>query len=97
MGSWLPKTPTRYQPDSSVAFREQLTAALLEYFHREGITAVELAKRIPAVRAAYIKEMRGGMLLGEKRLLAMCEATGIKVDVSTTLPVRQQTIQLEAA
>lgn len=97
MGSWLPKTPSKYQPDSSIEIRELLTAAILGHVFREGITAVEIAKRIPAVRAAYIKEMRGGMLLGEKRLLAMCEAMGIKVRLSITLPERQQTSLMEAA
>ncbi|MBX5152579.1 hypothetical protein HJB78_16535 [Rhizobium lentis] len=83
MGAWIPKTPDKNQPRSSVLIREMMQSAIIDQIDREGLTASKIAERYAGFRPAYIHLMRSNSaLLGFNRLCAMCEAMG-KLPVMT--------------
>ncbi|TAV14719.1 XRE family transcriptional regulator [Rhizobium ruizarguesonis] len=77
MGAWIPKTPAKNQPRSSVLIREWLQAMIIKHIDAEGLTAAEIAEHYTGFRPAYTQLMRSNdALLGFNRLCSMLESVG---------------------
>jgi hypothetical protein len=78
-----PLIPESYTPLTYRGMQETLSGALAEHIERHGLTAGQIAKRWATCRAGHLRALSDPELepLGVKMLLALAEASGLKVEV----------------
>lgn len=83
MGAWRPTTPSKYSPDSARRMKEELGDAILAHMRRHNLTSIDIYRRYKSVRPADIREIEAGgaSFYGLNRLLAICEALGIRAEL----------------
>lgn len=76
-----PKSPISYRPNSYSELHEKLADELEIHLKAKDISASDISKYYPSVRAGVVRSIRcgHGSLLGLKQLCAIAEATGLKV------------------
>ena len=80
-----PLIPDPYVPLSYRSFQEQLSEHLADYIDRKGLSAGEIAKRWPTCRLSHLARLRSDEEpLGMKMLLALAEATGLRVQLTVS-------------
>ena len=82
MARATPLIPERYVPLTYRRMQEGLSDALAEHIRKHGLTAGEISRRWPTCRKAHLDALeRGeGETLGLKMLMALAEASGLKVE-----------------
>ncbi len=76
-----PKSPMTYRPASYNCLHEKLADKLEMHLKENDISASDISKYYPSVRAGMVRSIRcgHGALLGLKQLCAIAEATGLKI------------------
>lgn len=77
-----PLIPEAYIPRSYRDLQEYLSDALATHIESKGLTASDIARRWPTCRAWHVRTLYDpeSKKLGVKMLMAMAEATGLRVD-----------------
>lgn len=76
-----PLIPEPYTPITYRGLQEQLAERLADHLERLSLRAPDLARRYPTCRQGDIERLRNpeAAPLGLKRLISMCEASGLRV------------------
>lgn len=78
-----PKSPVSYRPQSYAVLHEKLADELEIHLKANNISASDISKYYPSVRAGMVRSIRcgHGALIGLKQLCAIAEATGLKIQL----------------
>jgi hypothetical protein len=76
-----PLIPESYTPVTYRSLQEDLSERLADHLDRLHLRAPDLARRYPTCRQGDIERLRNpeAAPLGLKRLISMCEASGLRV------------------
>ncbi len=70
--------PEKYKCFTISELESKLSMAVAEHIRAHRLTAVEINKRYPSIRAGHIAKLMRGEPLGIKMLGAIAEATGMR-------------------
>lgn len=73
--------PQKYRCFTFNELESHLSVALCEHIEAEKMTAADIFKRYPSIRAGHLEKLRNGEPLGLKMLTALSEATGMRFNL----------------
>lgn len=86
MGRSVAIKPNPYTPVTIRRMKERVASAIVSKMNAHGLSAADMHRRYPSVRAGDISNLRAGDhdLYGLPRLVAMAEAIGISFELQQT-------------
>ena len=73
----LPCIPEPYKSVTATAIEEDLGRGIIAHLDARGMTAVDVSRRYPSIRAGHIARLRRGEPLGFRMLSSIAEAIGL--------------------
>lgn len=85
MGAWYDREYRGYTPPEVHAWKNEIADAIIEKIKKDGLTAAQLAKDYPTIRACHIHRLMEGQLPGLNQIIFIARAAGVKVRKAVVL------------